>query len=71
MLRALLLTWDKKGERYSFVNVSTDLEKEMLSVLPSGTNIQRSRTDADSGESEEARLEEATALIATSTEKDV
>lgn len=67
MLNAMLLAWDKKGERYSFVNVSLELEKTMLAVLPAGINILRFRADKEFGDSEEARLEEATALLDSTT----
>jgi hypothetical protein len=64
MLKAMLSVWDKKGERYSFANVSPDLERNMLAVLPAGINILRVRTDsADSDEN----VEEAGALLAVST----
>jgi hypothetical protein len=64
MLKAMLSVWDKKGERYSFANVSPDLERNMLAVLPAGINILRVRTDsADSDEN----AEEAGALLAVST----
>lgn len=60
----MLSVWDKKGERYSFANVSPDLERNMLAVLPAGINILRVRTDsADSDEN----AEEAGALLAVST----
>lgn len=67
MLNAMLLAWDKKGERYSFVNVSLELEKTMVAVLPSGINIFRFRADKELGDSEEARLDEATALLDSTT----
>lgn len=71
MLKALLSTWEKKGERYAFANVSLNLEKEMLSVLPSGIHIIRSRSDMDLGENEEARLVDSVGLIGlTADEKD-
>jgi arabinogalactan endo-1,4-beta-galactosidase len=63
MLKAMLAVWDKKGERYSFANVSLNLERDMLSVLPSGINILRVRTDTDSADSDENAVE-AGALLA-------
>ena len=69
MLKAMLTVWDKKGERYSFANVSLNLEKDMLSVLPSGINILRVRTDTDSADSDE-NAEEAGALLAVGCGKD-
>ena len=65
MLRAMLSSWDKKGERYSFVNVPVHLQKDLISVLPPGTNI-RHRADINSAESEEARVEEAAGLLTAS-----
>lgn len=70
MLKAMLSSWDKSGERYSFVNVSTDVEKGMLSILPEGISVLRSgaAADADPGESgEEARQGEAAALLYVTT----
>ncbi|XP_046455001.1 sodium-independent sulfate anion transporter-like isoform X2 [Daphnia pulex] len=66
MLKAMLSVWDKKGERYSFANVSQDLERNMLAVLPAGINILRVRTETDSADSDE-NAEEAGALLAVST----
>jgi hypothetical protein len=66
MLKAMLSVWDKKGERYSFANVSPDLERNMLAVLPAGINILRVRTDTDSADSDE-NAEEAGAMLAVST----
>ena len=39
MLKAMLALWDKKGERYSFVNVSQRVQLILRSVLPSSTVI--------------------------------
>jgi arabinogalactan endo-1,4-beta-galactosidase len=69
MLKAMLAAWDKKGERYSFANVSVNLEKDMLSVLPAGINILRVRTDTDSADSDE-NVEEAGALLAVACGKE-
>lgn len=57
MLKAMLSTWDAKGEKYSFVNVAAHLEKDLLSVLPADINIRLyCQADTNSAESEEARL---------------
>lgn len=64
MLKAMLSSWEKGGEKYSFVNVSVNLEKNMLSVLPAGINILHAPTDTDTGDSED--MEEAGALLAVS-----
>lgn len=70
MLKELLSTWDKKGERYAFANVSLDLEKKMLAVLPTKINIIRYHSDSNAGEIEEAHLGEGAALIGvTANEK--
>lgn len=70
MLKAMLSIWEKSGERYSFVNVGTNLETNMLSVLPAGINILRAPTDTDTGDSEDVEAEAGALLAVSTTSKD-
>ncbi len=39
MLKSMLTSWDKKEEKYRFINVNSNLKKSLLSVLPNNVSI--------------------------------
>jgi sodium-independent sulfate anion transporter 11 len=42
MLKSMLSSWSKKGEKYRFINVNSNLKKALLSVLPTNVSISSS-----------------------------
>lgn len=47
MVKSMLSTWDKKGEKYSFINASHRVQRALQSVLPASTIISGSTETID------------------------
>ena len=47
MLKSMLSIWDKREEKYSFINVSREVRRVLKSVLPATIAISRSTLSSE------------------------
>lgn len=64
----MVQTWEKKGYRLSFINVTDKVEKCLMAVLPFGTDIHRRSIDVESAIAEEQSAQDVTSRLPTNVD---